>query len=83
MTSIAKQYVDDGTIASFSVWDPAEAGKAMICMAIAELDGTVDDTEMHLAASGYETVTNVNNDGVYYGDARVDVTKDNMADYDF
>lgn len=83
MTSIARQYVEDGTISSFSVWDPAEAGKAMICMAIAELDGTMDDSAMHLAATGYETVENVNNDGVYYGSARVDVTKDNMADYDF
>ena len=83
MTSIAQQYVEDGTIASFSVWDPAEAGKAMICMAIAELDGTVDDSTMHLAASGYETVENVNKDGVYYGNARVDVTKDNMKDYNF
>ena len=83
MTSIAQQYVEDGTIASFSVWDPAEAGKAMICMAIAELDGTVDDSTMHLAAKGYETVENVNKDGVYYGNARVDVTKDNMNDYNF
>ncbi|HCG58777.1 MAG TPA: LacI family transcriptional regulator [Lachnospiraceae bacterium] len=83
MTSIAQQYVEDGTIASFSVWDPAEAGKAMICMAIAELDGTVDESTMHLAAKGYETVENVNKDGVYYGSARVDVTKDNMNDYNF
>mgnify|MGYP000211209903 CR=1 FL=1 len=22
-------------------------------------------------------------DGIYYGDARIDVTKDNMDDYDF
>ncbi len=80
MTSIAGQYVEDGTIASFSVWDPAEAGKAMIGLAIAALDGTVEDG-MSLGASGYESITDV--DGVFYGNARVDVTKDNMADYDF
>ncbi|MCR4908070.1 MAG: substrate-binding domain-containing protein [Lachnospiraceae bacterium] len=80
MTSIAGQYVEDGTIASFSVWDPAEAGKAMIGLAIAALDGTVEDG-MSLGASGYESITDV--DGVFYGNARVDVTKDNMANYDF
>ncbi len=80
MTSIAGQYVEDGTIASFSVWDPAEAGKAMIGLAIAALDGKVEDG-MSLGASGYESITDV--DGVFYGNARVDVTKDNMADYDF
>ena len=36
MTSIARQFVESDTIATFSVWDPAEAGKAMIEMAIAE-----------------------------------------------
>ena len=37
MTSIARQFVESDTIATFSVWDPAEAGKAMIEMAIAVL----------------------------------------------
>lgn len=81
MTSIAKQYVEDGTIASFSVWDPAEAGKAMIEMAIATLDGTVKDG-MSLNAKGYQNLAEVG-EGVFYGSARVDVTKANMADYDF
>ena len=53
MTSIARQYVEDGTIASFSVWDPADAGKAMIEMAKAALDGTVEDG-MNLDVPGYE-----------------------------
>ncbi|MGN0255609.1 MAG: substrate-binding domain-containing protein [Chordicoccus sp.] len=80
MTSIASQYVEDGTIASFSVWDPAMAGQAMINMAIAALDGTVQDG-MNLGVEGYEKITE--KDGVYYGDARIDVTKDNMNQYNF
>jgi len=80
MTSIARQYVEDGTIASFSVWDPADAGKAMIEMAKAALDGTVEDG-MNLNVPGYEKISE--QDGIYYGDARIDVTKDNMDDYDF
>lgn len=80
MTSIAQQYVEDGTIQSFSVWDPATAGQAMINMAIAALDGDVKDG-MNLGIDGYEKITD--KDGVYYGNARIDVTKDNMADYNF
>lgn len=80
MTSIAKQYVEDGTISSFSVWDPATAGQAMINMAIATLDGNVKDG-MSLGIEGYEKIADM--DGVFYGDARIDVTKDNMSDYDF
>ena len=89
MTSIAEQYVESGTIASFSVWDPAEAGKAMIEMAIAVLDakaaGTdLDVSTLSLNAVGYETLTaDETNPTVLYGNARVDVTKDNMADYNF
>ena len=86
MTTICGDYVEDGTIASFSVWDPAEAGKAMIELAIAVLDakGELDVASTSLNATGYETLT-VNEDAptVLYGNARVDVTKDNMADYNF
>ncbi len=80
MTSIARQYVEDGTIASFSVWDPATAGQAMVEMAVAALNGTVAD-QMSLPVEGYDAVELV--DGAYYGNARIDVTKDNMEDYDF
>ncbi len=80
LTSISKQYVEKGTIASFSVWDPAQAGQAMINMAVAELNDNVKEG-MDLGAKGYNKISLV--DGVYYGDARVDVTKDNMKDYDF
>lgn len=80
MTSISQQYVEDGTIASFSVWDPATAGQAMINMAIAALDGSVSDG-MDLGIEGYGKISD--QDGVYYGDARIDVTKSNMSEYDF
>ncbi len=80
LTSIAANYVDNGTIASFSVWDPAKAGQAMIELAISVLenDGAAPES---LTIEGYDELTA---DGtVLYGNARVDVTKDNMADYDF
>ncbi len=87
MASICGDYIKDGTVASFSVWDPAEAGKAMIELAIAVLNaegGVLDVASTSLKATGYETLT-VNEDAptVLYGDARVDVTSVNMADYNF
>ena len=89
MSSICGQYIEDGTIASFSVWDPAEAGKAMIELAIAVLDAKAAGNELDVAstslnASGYESLTaGEGTPTVLYGNARVDVTKDNMADYNF
>lgn len=84
MTSICGEYVSNGTISSFSVWDPAEAGKAMIELAIAVLDSpdhTIDPAATSLNAQGYESLTA---DGtVLYGSARVDVNTDNMNDYNF
>lgn len=80
MTSIARNYVEKDVISTFSVWDPAKAGQAMIELAINVLDnkGVAPDG---LNVEGYETLTP---DGtVLYGNARVDVTKDNMNDYDF
>lgn len=79
MTSIARNYVEKDVINTFSVWDPAKAGQAMIELAIDVLDnGEASDA---LNVEGYESLTA---DGtVLYGNARVDVTKDNMDEYDF
>ena len=79
MTSIARNYVEKDVINTFSVWDPAKAGQAMIELAIDVLDnGEAPDA---LNVEGYESLTA---DGtVLYGNARVDITKDNMDEYDF
>ena len=37
---------------------------------------------MSLNAEGYQDLAEVT-DGVFYGNARVDVTKENLDDYDF
>ena len=80
MTSLASSYVDKGVIQTFSVWDPAKAGQAMIELAKYVLDNEGAAPES-LPVEGYEELTP---DGtVLYGGARVDVNKDNMADYDF
>lgn len=80
MTSIARNYVESDTIATFSVWDPAKAGQAMIELAKSVLDNGGAAPES-LPVEGYETLTP---DGtVLYGNARVDVDKTNLDEYDF
>lgn len=86
MASICGEHVKDGTIASFSVWDPAEAGKAMLDLAVAVLDagGTIDVASTSLGAAGYETLTEgEGTPTVLYGNARVDVNADNIDQYNF
>lgn len=79
MTSIARNYVEKDVINTFSVWDPAKAGQAMIELAIDVLDD--GKAPEGLKVEGYDKLTA---DGtVLYGNARVDVTKENMDDYDF
>ena len=80
LTSIAGDYVNKDVIQTFSVWDPAKAGQAMIELAKYVLDNDGEAPE-ELSVDGYDTLTADNT--VLYGNARVDVTKDNMADYDF
>lgn len=78
LTSIAQNYVEKDVIATFSVWDPAKAGQAMIELAVDALNGTTPES---LPIDGYETLTP---DGtVLYGNARVDVDKNNLMDYNF
>lgn len=79
MTSIARNYVEKDTIQTFSVWDPALAGQAMIEMAIEVLEN--GEAPAGLDVEGYGSLTAEGT--VLYGEARVDVTKDNMDEYDF
>ena len=59
----------------------------MIELAIAVLDngGTIDTAAISLSADGYDTLSTLDatGDTVLYGNARIDVTADNMADYQF
>ena len=80
LTSIARNYVESGVIASFSVWDPAKAGQAMIELAINVLENG-GKAPTSLPIEGYENLTAQST--VLYGNARVDVDKSKLDDYDF
>jgi simple sugar transport system substrate-binding protein len=81
LPSIATQYLNTGAIDMISFWDPALAGYAMNTVAAMLLEGKQPTDGMDLKIPGYDKVTL---DGkVIYGQAWVDVTKDNAKDYPF
>jgi simple sugar transport system substrate-binding protein len=81
LPSISTQYLETGAVDMISFWDPSLAGYAMNKLAVMLLDGKAPTDGMDLGIPGYEKVSI---DGkVIYGQAWVDVTKDNAKDYPF
>jgi simple sugar transport system substrate-binding protein len=81
LPSIASQYLETGAVDMISFWDPALAGYAMNKLAVMLIDGKPVTDGMDLGVEGYEKLSL---DGkVLYGQAWVDVTKENMAEYPF
>lgn len=81
LVSQAKEYMNNGTIKTFTFWDPADAGEAMCALAEKVLNGEAIEDGIDLGVNGYESCTV--KDNIVYGSAWVDVTADNMSDYDF
>lgn len=81
LPSIASQYLETGAVDMISFWDPALAGYAMNKLAVMLIDGQPVTDGMDLGVEGYNKLSL---DGkVLYGQAWVDVTKENMAEYPF
>ncbi len=86
-TSLVAQtrpYLESGSVKLISFWDPADAGYAMNRIAEMLLEGKTltDGTDLGLA--GYESLKqDPNKPNLFYGNAWVDVTKENMDAYDF
>ena len=81
LVSVSGQYLKTGAVDMISFWDPAEAGYAMNRVAEMVLEGKSVEDGSDLKVKGYEKVKL---DGkVIYGQAWVDVTKDNMDQYSF
>ena len=81
LPSIAGQYLETGAVDGIGFWDPSLAGYAMNKLAAMVMNGEEVTDGMDLGLEGYEKVRL---DGkVIYGQAWVNVDKDNMADYPF
>ncbi len=81
LPSIAEQYLETGAVDGIGFWDPSVAGYAMNKLAQMVIDGKEVTDGMNLELQGYEAVKLEGK--VIYGQAWVNVNKENMADYPF
>jgi simple sugar transport system substrate-binding protein len=81
LVSLTSDLLQSGAVDMISFWDPKDAGKAMMAAAIRKMNGEAINTGDDLGVPGYNSVTVV--DDVLYGAAWVDVTVENMDQYNF
>lgn len=81
LASMAGALVETGAVDLISFWDPAMAGYACNEIALLVLKGETPADGLSLDLPGYESLTLIGK--VFYGQAWVDVTLDNLADWDF
>ncbi len=82
LASMSGALLETGAVDLISFWDPAMAGYACNQLALMKMQGEEPTEGMDLGLEGYESITSA--DGkVWYGQAWVDVTKDNLADWNF
>ncbi len=81
MPSEVADYLEDGTLVSVGLWDPALSAKVMLNTAVDLYNGETIETGSDLGYEGYDDVTV---DGkVIFGDAALAITIDNVYDFDF
>ncbi len=84
LPSMAGSLLESGAVDLISFWDPALAGVAMNQLALMLLEGETPEEGMDLGLEGYESITSLNGEGkVWFGSAWVDVTAENLADWNF
>lgn len=81
LPSMSAALLETGAVDLISFWDPALAGKACNEIALRILEGERPGDGLSLDIEGYEDLNLVGK--VFYGQAWVDVTIDNLAGWDF
>lgn len=83
MVSVSQQYLQSGSLDVISFWDPKDAGYVANKLALMMLQGKSDQIKdgLDLGVAGYENVKL--NGKVVTGQSWVDVTTENMGQYDF
>lgn len=81
LPSIAGQYIETGAVDMISFWDPALAGYVMNKVAVMVMNGEEVTDGVDLGVTGYNSVSLDGN--VIFGQAFVEVTAANLADYPF
>jgi simple sugar transport system substrate-binding protein len=81
LVSVCRRYLENGAVKLISFWDPADAGYVMNTLAVMVLQGKQVTDGMNLGVPGYACIKLVGK--ILYGSAWIDVTKDNLAEYNF
>jgi simple sugar transport system substrate-binding protein len=81
LVSIAGKYLKTGAVDMISLWNPADAGYACNKLALMKLQGKQIGDGTDLGIPGYNKL--IAKGKVLYGNAWLDITKDNMDKYDF
>jgi simple sugar transport system substrate-binding protein len=81
LVSIAGKYLKTGSVDMISLWNPADAGYACNKLALMKLQGKPIGDGTDLGIPGYNKL--ILKGKVLYGNAWIDITKDNMDKYDF
>lgn len=77
-------YVKSGTISKIKLWDPKDSGYAMCSIAVKILSGEDVDEGSDLGIAGYESVQLIEGaNRCLIGQADIEITVDNIDDYDF
>jgi len=83
LPSLCEEYIKSGTIVSCSLWDPGLAAEEMLDLAekiLADKEN-FDISRYKSVVAGYGTFSLTGR--IIYGNARIDITKENLSDYDF
>jgi simple sugar transport system substrate-binding protein len=84
LPSVAGDYIESGAAISMHFWVPADAGYVTALVAYKSLLGEEIGEGTNLERPGYKNITIQNNDAgvpIIYGQAWVDVNKDNLDDW--
>jgi simple sugar transport system substrate-binding protein len=83
LVSVSGPYLKSGAAKLISFWDPADAGYAMNKLAVMRLEGKTVQEGADLGIDGYRKLArSPDNPNLFYGSAWMDVTKDNLAQFE-
>ncbi|MCP5521687.1 MAG: autoinducer 2 ABC transporter substrate-binding protein [Verrucomicrobiales bacterium] len=84
LVSQCRQYLESGSVKLISFWDPADAGYVMNRLAVRLLEGRQIGDGEDLGVEGYHALQrDTAKTNLFFGAAWVDVTTNNMAQYNF
>lgn len=82
-TSVARNYIEDGSMACFTCWDPAMSVYACCNLAVKMLEGETIEDGIDLGLEGYDNMYFDETGKILQGAGWVTVDASNMDDYNF